>query len=72
MASSEEPARKKPATESSIDFRLCLSCHGDKFTNIKGDHQSGGAAATTSIGIIPTFDGLYTIPKPRYVRLNKK
>ena len=22
-----------------IDFRLCLLCQGDKFTNIKGDHQ---------------------------------
>ena len=39
MASSEQPARKKRATESSIDFRLCLVCEGNKFTNIKGDHQ---------------------------------
>ena len=39
MASNDEPARKKPATECSIVFRLCLLCQGDKFTNIKGDHQ---------------------------------
>ena len=40
MASSEESAGKKPATESSIDFRLCLLCQGDKCTNTKGDHQA--------------------------------
>ena len=49
MTSSEELGLKTPATESSIDFRLCLLCQGDKFTNIKG-----GSAATTSIGIIPS------------------
>ena len=39
MASSEEPARKKIATESSFKVRLCVLCQGDRFTNIKGDHQ---------------------------------
>ena len=41
MASSEEPARKKIATKSSFKVRLCVLCQGDKFTNIKGDHQVG-------------------------------
>ena len=39
MVSREEPAMKKLATESSFDFRLCLVCQGDKFTNTKGDNQ---------------------------------
>ena len=39
MVSSEEPARKKPATEYSIHIPLCLLCQRDKFTNIKCDHQ---------------------------------
>ena len=30
LASSEELGRKTPATESSIAFRLCLLCQGDK------------------------------------------
>ena len=50
LASSEELGRKTPATESSMDFRLLL-CQRDKFTNI-----NGGAAATTSIGIVPSND----------------
>ena len=49
LACSEELGRKTPATESSIDFRLCLLCQGNKLTNIKG-----GAAATTNIGIMPS------------------
>ena len=51
LASSEELGRQTPATESSIYFRLCLLCQGDKFTNI-----TGGASATTIIGIVPTND----------------
>ena len=34
-----QQGRSLIATESSIGFRLCLFCQGDKFTNIKGDHQ---------------------------------
>ena len=39
MASSEEPARKKLANESSFDFRLCVLYQGDTFTNIRCDHH---------------------------------
>ena len=39
MASCGEPSCKKRATEPSIDFRICLLCQGDKFTDIKGVHQ---------------------------------
>ena len=39
MASSEEPPQKRRATESPIDFRLCLLCQGDKFTSIKGVYR---------------------------------
>ena len=49
LASNEELGRKTPATESSIGFRLCLLCQGDKFTDI-----SGVAAATTSITTVPS------------------
>ena len=39
MAFSEEPPRKKFATDSSINFQLCLLCQGVKFTKIEGVHQ---------------------------------
>ena len=39
MASSEEPPLKKCATESSINFKLCLLCQGDKFTKVGGVHK---------------------------------
>ena len=39
MASSEDPPRKKYATDSSINFQLCLLCQGEKFTKIEGVYQ---------------------------------
>ena len=39
MASRDKLSCKMPATESSIDSRLCLVSEGDKFTNINGDHH---------------------------------
>ena len=62
MASTEEPAMKKLATESSFDFRLCLLCQGDKFTNIKSscDNQNNSGFSNSIIGIVPTIGGMYT------------
>ena len=73
MASSEEPVRKKPATESSIDFRLCVLCQGDKFTNIKGDHQLEQLRQPELGSYQPLVDCIQnTYQNPEYVRLHQK
>jgi len=75
MASSEEPARKKRATEYSIDFRLCLLCQGDKFTNIKGDHQLEHLRQPALESYQPLVDCIKNraqYQNPEYVRLHQK
>jgi len=73
MASCEEPARKKRATESFIDFRLCLLCQGDKFTNIKGDHQLEHLrqpALETYQPLLDCIQNRAQYQNPEYVRLH--
>ena len=74
MASCDEPARKKRVTESSIDFRLCVLCQGDKFTDIKGVHQLEHLRQPEVESYQPLLDCIYNraqYQNPEYVRLNQ-
>ena len=75
MASCDEPARKKRVTESTIDFRLCLLCQGDKLTDIKGVHQLEHLRQPKVESYQPLLDCIYNRAQyqdPEYVRLNQQ
>lgn len=75
MASSEPPPRQKRATESSIDFQLCLLCQGEKFTNIKGVHQLEHLRQPEWESYQPLLNCIHKraqYQNPEYVRLHQQ